>query len=291
MNTALLDPVNIPPASAPVVHSLKSSWTLRGIRAHLGLKSTERDVLLALIYFAGPSGIWPSVETLAAHVDLGVRMTQRYLRRLERFGIIRIVLHGGKAPDRHQTRQANSYEIVPMTCPPTCDGSSNHNTRRVSSRPPGYSRARGARRPPGRTVEPSRMIPRSAPKWAFKTVAECPPIPVDTWPVVVTLLTPEEKLLRTQINPKSPNLKPENAVLNRESSTPTAEICPRWTISGQPHAFSPKTGRCIDCDAAPAWLVTDLEESFTPRHRIASDSPPSNDVYRARRALRRRLSR
>lgn len=86
-------------------------------------------VLLGIASHDGDGGAWPSVSTLAEYALCSARTVQRAVDELERLREVRRVVQAGGPRNMPDYERPNLYEFL-LTCPPDCDRTKNHRTRR-----------------------------------------------------------------------------------------------------------------------------------------------------------------
>jgi hypothetical protein len=96
---------------------------------HSRATGSAKLVLLGIANHDGDGGAWPSVATLARYAAVTPRNAQKAIDRLvELREIVRELNAGGTASTSNYTRP-NLYRFV-LSCPPTCDHTSRHMTKR-----------------------------------------------------------------------------------------------------------------------------------------------------------------
>lgn len=107
-------------------------WTL--VLHHSRARGTDKVVLLGIANHDGDGGAWPKVETLAQYANVSRSTVQEALTRLIASGeLVRHQQAGGTASTAPGFRP-NRYEIL-VTCPPGCDRTTQHRTKRLSRSP------------------------------------------------------------------------------------------------------------------------------------------------------------
>lgn len=98
---------------------------------HSKAKGVARLVLIGMANHDGDGGIWPSVERLRRYAG-GVdrRTVQRAVEQLVALGEVGRSLNEGGTRDTPADRRPNLYRLL-LTCPPDCDRTTQHNTRRA----------------------------------------------------------------------------------------------------------------------------------------------------------------
>jgi DNA-binding transcriptional regulator YhcF (GntR family) len=94
--------------------------------------ATSKLVLVGIANHDGDGGSWPAVATLALYAGCSPRTVQRAVDELERLGEIRRVVQAGGTRHTADHRRPNLYEIL-LRCPPDCDRTKHHRTRRSAS--------------------------------------------------------------------------------------------------------------------------------------------------------------
>lgn len=128
---------------------------------HSRAKGAAKLVLLGIANHDGDGGAWPSVATLQIYAGgADRRSVQRAIDRLESLGEVTRVIQRGGTESTHEFsdwHRPNLYHFK-LTCPPDCDRSRNHRTKRtytpemvplgtdVAKTPPGVE---SAKTPPG----------------------------------------------------------------------------------------------------------------------------------------------
>ncbi len=97
---------------------------------HSRATGTAKLVLIGIANHDGDGGAWPSIDTLAKYAGVHRRNVQRALERLEELGEIKIVRNGGGDHSLADSHRPNLYRVT-LKCPPNCDRSTNHRTRRA----------------------------------------------------------------------------------------------------------------------------------------------------------------
>lgn len=98
---------------------------------HSRAKGTAKLVLVGIANHDGDGGAWPSIATLARYANTTERSVQRAIDTLEGLGEVRRIHGQGGDHSTPDGRRPNLYRIL-LTCPPDCDRTSNHRTRRTS---------------------------------------------------------------------------------------------------------------------------------------------------------------
>lgn len=118
---------------------------------HSEASGTAKVVLLGIASHDGDGGAWPSIARLARYANVDVRNVQRAITKLEKLGEVRVATQdGGTAATPDHTRP-NRYDVL-LRCPYTCDGTSQHRTRRSLDGLDPYPPAQAS--PPGAGVTP-----------------------------------------------------------------------------------------------------------------------------------------
>lgn len=99
---------------------------LRHSRAHT---ATTKLVLLGIANHDGDGGSWPSVATLATYALCSTRQVQRAVDELEQLGEVERIVQKGGTRWTSEHRRPNLYRFL-LRCPPDCDRTANHRTRR-----------------------------------------------------------------------------------------------------------------------------------------------------------------
>lgn len=132
---------------------------------HSKSQGAAKLVLLGIANHQGDGGAWPSIATLAKYAGgIDRRTVQRALRDLTRAGELSCEIQAGGSYGDDSARP-NRYWVL-LTCPPECDGTTNHRKRvlddevqggRHPRRPGGGTSAAGgaAPTPPKPSLEPS----------------------------------------------------------------------------------------------------------------------------------------
>jgi DNA-binding transcriptional MocR family regulator len=97
---------------------------------HSQAAGTAKLVLIGIANHDGDGGAWPSVNTLAKYAGVSRRNVQKALERLESLGEISIVRNGGGSHSLADSHRPNLYRVT-VRCPPNCDRSTQHRTRRT----------------------------------------------------------------------------------------------------------------------------------------------------------------
>ncbi|MEE9458240.1 MAG: conserved phage C-terminal domain-containing protein [Candidatus Bathyarchaeia archaeon] len=96
-----------------------------GVRTELS--AAAKFCFARLCQYAGEDGkCFPKVETLALALGMKKRMTQRYLRELEKFKLIKVIAQGHSLPNRyifiwHEWISQQNQMVSDMTPPPMSD--------------------------------------------------------------------------------------------------------------------------------------------------------------------------
>lgn len=96
---------------------------------HSRAKGTAKLVLIGIANHDGDGGAWPSIDTLSIYAGVDVRNVQRAIDQLERLGEVRRLIQGGGTSRTPEWRRPNLYEVR-LQCPPDCDRTKNHRTKR-----------------------------------------------------------------------------------------------------------------------------------------------------------------
>lgn len=97
---------------------------------HSSSSGTAKVVLLGIASHDGDGGVWPSVATLARYANVDARNVQRAIKRLEQLGEVHVFVQDGGTSRTPDHTRPNRYELR-LRCPHTCDGTSQHRTRRA----------------------------------------------------------------------------------------------------------------------------------------------------------------
>ena len=92
---------------------------------HSRAKGTDKVVLLGIANHDGDGGSWPSIDTLARYANVTRRAVQNSIKNLVDAGELVVHLQDGGTRRTDPRYRPNRYEIV-LSCPPDCDGSSQH---------------------------------------------------------------------------------------------------------------------------------------------------------------------
>lgn len=101
---------------------------------HSRASGAQLLVLLGIANHDGDGGAWPAVATLAHYARTSPRQVQRHLRALESLGEIRTDRNAGGTQTTPEAQRPNRYHFR-LTCPPDCDRSTAHRTRRRTLQP------------------------------------------------------------------------------------------------------------------------------------------------------------
>jgi hypothetical protein len=96
---------------------------------HSRARGTVKLVMLGIANHDGDGGAWPSVQTLARYANVTPRNVQKAIEQLERLGEIRRLVQRGGTHLTADSHRPNLYQVL-LQCPPDCDRSSQHRTRR-----------------------------------------------------------------------------------------------------------------------------------------------------------------
>lgn len=100
---------------------------------HSRSSGTAKVVMIGIANHDGDGGSWPSVATLARYANVTSRNVQKALDVLERLGEIRRMVQKGGTHLTADDRRPNLYQVL-LRCPPDCDGTTQHRTRRQQER-------------------------------------------------------------------------------------------------------------------------------------------------------------
>lgn len=180
--------------------------------------ATAKLVLLGIANHDGDGGAWPSVATLARYALCTPRTVQRAVEALEQLGEVRRVVQAGGTRWTADHRRPNLYEFL-LRCPPDCDRTKNHRTRR-----------------------------------AVGPVIDLEGLEEGTEPVekLSTRVTPVSPLPLTPVSPEPSTRTSHNISDSEQPQTARARsswdhACIDGTMSN--HAQSRKTGACAYCGA------------------------------------------
>lgn len=95
---------------------------------HSRAKGTAKLVLLGIANHAGDGGAWPTVATLARYANVTERAVQQAIGQLQRLGELLVERQAGGLAHMKNYERPNRYTVM-VSCPPTCDGTSNHRLR------------------------------------------------------------------------------------------------------------------------------------------------------------------
>lgn len=96
---------------------------------HSRAAGTAKLVLIGIANHDGDGGAWPSVATLAKYAGVTPRNVQQAVKRLvELREVVRLTQAGGTTETPNHMRP-NRYHFT-LQCPPDCDRTSRHRTRR-----------------------------------------------------------------------------------------------------------------------------------------------------------------
>lgn len=101
---------------------------------HSRATGTDKLVLLGVANHAGDGGAWPAVSTLARYANVTERNVQKALRRLVELGELRVHLQDGGRHNTPSYERPNRYDVL-VSCPSTCDGTTQHRERRLPQAP------------------------------------------------------------------------------------------------------------------------------------------------------------
>lgn len=102
---------------------------------HSQAKGTAKVVLLGIANHDGDGGAWPAVSTLAKYANISREACRKVLARLAETGEVTRIINGGGNYETDEYLRPNLYRIN-VSCPPDCDRSKNHRTRRRPETPP-----------------------------------------------------------------------------------------------------------------------------------------------------------
>jgi hypothetical protein len=106
---------------------------------HSTLSGTPKLVLLGIANHEGDGGAFPAIATLARYANVQERSVQRAIQEAVDAGELHVAIGQGR-PGSDPRYRTNLYRVL-VSCPPTCDGSSQHRVG-VSSPSP-LTRSRG----------------------------------------------------------------------------------------------------------------------------------------------------
>lgn len=89
---------------------------------HSQASGAAQMILMGIANHQGDGGAWPSIATLAKYGKVSERRVQQVIRELEESGELHIDTMGGVDTG---TGATNRY-FVTLSCPPDCDGTTNH---------------------------------------------------------------------------------------------------------------------------------------------------------------------
>jgi hypothetical protein len=185
---------------------------------HSKAKGVARLVLIGMANHDGDGGIWPSVDRLRRYAG-GVdrRTVQRAVEQLVALGeVARLVNEGGNRTTAND-RRPNLYRFL-LTCPPDCDRTTQHNTRRGRAIRWGVESADDEL-----ALHASEPVDNSG--RAYDGAAPAPPRGA-------ALVPPE----------------PSKEVTTKESDSATDARARERCLDGSPHhAFSARVGACVYC--------------------------------------------
>lgn len=95
---------------------------------HSRAAKTDKLVLLGIANHDGDGGAWPSVATLARYANCSERHVQRAIANLVDLGELQVVRQRGGNEGTRADRRPNLYRVR-VSCPPNCDGSTQHRLR------------------------------------------------------------------------------------------------------------------------------------------------------------------
>lgn len=96
---------------------------------HSKATGAAKLVLLGIANHDGDGGSWPSVATLAKYANVKPRNVQMALEKLVGLGEIRRHIQAGGDHRIEAHRRPNRYDVL-LSCPPDCDRTRHHKTRR-----------------------------------------------------------------------------------------------------------------------------------------------------------------
>jgi len=99
---------------------------------HSKATGTAKVIILGIANHDGDGGAWPSIDTLAGYANVTRRNAQSAIRRLQELGEVDVVLQGGGDHSMADTHRPNLYRVL-IQCPPNCDRTKNHRTRKERS--------------------------------------------------------------------------------------------------------------------------------------------------------------
>lgn len=96
---------------------------------HSRATGTAKLVLIGIANHDGDGGAWPSVSTLARYANVTPRNVQKALDKLEQLHEVRRMIQAGGTQETANHERPNRY-LFTLQCPPDCDRSTHHRTRR-----------------------------------------------------------------------------------------------------------------------------------------------------------------
>jgi len=98
---------------------------------HSRATGTAKLVLIGIANHDGDGGAWPSIDTLARYANVHRRNVQKAIETLVKLREVEVVLQGGGQSSIADSHRPNLYRIM-LECPPSCDRSRNHKSRRAA---------------------------------------------------------------------------------------------------------------------------------------------------------------
>ncbi len=99
---------------------------------HSKATGTAKIVMLGIANHDGDGGAWPSLDTLARYANVTRRNARKAIMTLVSLGEIEVAVQAGGDWSIADSHRPNLYHVL-LKCPPDCDRSSQHRTRRRRS--------------------------------------------------------------------------------------------------------------------------------------------------------------
>ena len=215
---------------------------------HSRAKGTAKLVLIGIANHDGDGGSWPAVGTLAVYANVNRSNVQRALTALEKLGEVHRSTQDGGTHRTPDWDRPNLYRVL-VKCPPNCDRTTAH--RLLCSRC-GLTLNRERRDLLTHTVCDPAALARPRRAGAAPPAALARPEPSSN-PTTNAAKKNGQVLNRANKSSKAHEQSKRDASGDAiraadasERATAPNDACPRWKTA-TPHAYSVRTGKCIDC--------------------------------------------
>lgn len=92
---------------------------------HSKARGTAKLVMVGIANHDGDGGSWPSMQRLATYAGVDISQVKRAIPKLEALGELEVIGSGGGQVNTPEHMRTNLYRVL-LTCPPNCDGTSQH---------------------------------------------------------------------------------------------------------------------------------------------------------------------